>query len=228
MMMSETISGIFGSYRRAHDMKNKQHIHRLQRCNSVPPNTPILKKSPLVTQDQEYSRDSRLNSFQSGGLKGKKKKCQWAADFKQPTPLTPPRRNTSSLQYQELRLATAWERRLPCHPCPYSSVSEWHTGSFRGFRLSSVFLWLLQQFYQLALTASMSLTKFWAKHIPNIWKRQEFINLECQTTLFTQANSLGYAQLWYENKQQEVRKQINSKCWKKEEYQNTPVTPVSL
>lgn len=31
-----------------------------------------LKKCPLVTQNQEYSRDSRLNSFQSGGLKEKK------------------------------------------------------------------------------------------------------------------------------------------------------------
>lgn len=39
-----------------------------------------LKKCPLVTQNQEYSRDSRLNSFQSGGLK-EKKNCQWAADF---------------------------------------------------------------------------------------------------------------------------------------------------
>lgn len=39
-----------------------------------------LKKCPLVTQNQEYSRDSRLNSFQSGGLE-EKKKSQWAADF---------------------------------------------------------------------------------------------------------------------------------------------------
>jgi len=39
-----------------------------------------LKKCPLITQDQEYSRDSRLNSFQTGGLK--QKNCLWAADFK--------------------------------------------------------------------------------------------------------------------------------------------------
>lgn len=143
-----------------------------------------LKNCPLVTQNQEYSKDSRLNSFQSGGLKEKKIVSEQQI-FNSPLFSPPPQRNTSSLQYQELRLETTWERRLPCHPCPYGLVSEWHTGGFRGFRLSSVLLWLLQQFYQLALTASMSLTKFWAKHIPNIWKRQQFIHLEHRTTLFT-------------------------------------------
>lgn len=77
-----------------------------------------LKKCPLVTQNQEYSRDSRLNSFQSGGLKEKKKIVSEQQIFNSPLFSPPPQRNTSSLQYQELgregfpvtHVHTAWCR----------------------------------------------------------------------------------------------------------------------
>lgn len=61
-----------------------------------------LKKCPLVTQNEEYSRDSRLNSFQSGGLKEKKIVSEQQI-FNSPLFSPPPRKNTSSLQYQELK-----------------------------------------------------------------------------------------------------------------------------
>lgn len=151
-----------------------------------------LKKCPLVTQNQEYSRDSRLNSFQSGGLKEKKKLSVSSRFSIAHSSLPHPKETQVHCNIRNLGEKASLS---PMSIQLGVGVTHWR---FQRFRLSSVLLWLLQQFYQLALTASMSLTKFWAKHIPNIWKRQQFIHLEHWTTPFTQANSLGYTELRYE------------------------------
>lgn len=78
-------------------------------------------------------------------------------------PVLPPPPKLSSWQLHQLGLRDASEIRVRA-----AWVSGGHTGGSGRLGLSSVWKWLWQALYQLALTASISLTRFWARQIPKI------------------------------------------------------------